>query len=785
MFKTVLLTLLCINSFALDISMDSAKDDFSSYSILKLTDTQKFICQNVKDDFMLTTEVLCAFWKKPLTSIKPLQNEFFKVHTFIKKDTFFISIKPIYKIKLIADIFDLSIENSVYEADASISKRWSIIGYKEKFPLLENTKKSEKNLNLPFFMDKDKLPYVGSLDIKGNPVHIQKVEDVKDYLKVKKYYKEKKYELCMSVADDILQEYPNTLFKAELIYYKVKLFEKLKDYDNVISNAKIYLREYSSNENIPEVLAYTAEAYAQIGMSSDADYFFDRLFSEHQNTVFTEWGYIFKADMLAVGGGVRPALKFYKKALYRTKDMDVAATAAFRIAKLKQDASLKESAKYIEKIIDAKPEYLQEKERETKIMMDNFADEEYYKTASDIAGALLDAIDYTYDEYEILLSKKALWLAKTKDKQEALIAINKYIKAFPDGEFINSIDIAKDELFFEVKDVNTTHRLSEYDKLMQTYANDTIGNRAIYEKAKLLLSLEMFSSVLKMQTELLSLDEEKYKDIQEIIHNGAIGVMQSALKDKECNRVLLMSNEYNVTLSNEWDDGIYECAMHGGDYVLAKSIALQNFQSDNIEHRKKWLFRYVQVDFSTGNYSDVIGAGKDLITLIEDDKNSAYNEVYRYLFDTYDRLEKKDEMINIMAKLEALYGLDYKDIERYISVMSIGTARKDETIVIKYGRKVISIQKSSNSSAQSPYVEFTLYQAYTNKEDYNKALDVIASLDTIELSKKDRSRQQYLKGTILSKLWRDEEAQKAFNNAIEAQAGSAWAKLATTAKSMN
>ncbi|MDQ7067258.1 MAG: flagellar protein [Sulfurimonas sp.] len=753
MFKTILLALLCIPSFALEISMDSAKDEFSSYSILKISDKNRFICQKIKDDFMLTTEVVCAFSKKPSTNVKTLQNEFSRVHTFINKETFFISIKPIYKIKLIADVFDLSREDSVYSADVSMSDRWSIIGYKEKLPLIKNSPRPEISLNLPFFMDRDKLPYVGSLDIKGNPVHIQKVGDVKDYLKVKRYFKEKKYELCMNVVDDILQEYPNTLFKAELIYYKIKLFHKLKDYDNVISSAKVYLHEYSSNENIPEILAYTADAYAQIGMSTDADYFFDRLFSEHANTVFTEWGYIYKADMLVASGGITPALKFYKKALYRTKDLEVAATAAFRIAKLKQESSLKESAKYIDKIIDAKPDYLHEKERESKIMMNNFADEEHYKTAAKMAGALLDAIDYTFDEYEVLLSKKALWLAKTQDKKKALIVLNKYIKEFPDGEYINQVEIAKDELFFEVADSNATDRLAEYDKLITTYANDTIGNRALYEKAKLLLQEQKYSDVLEMKDEILNLDDEKYIDIQSIVHKAVIGVMKSSLKNKECNRVLSMSNEYNVTLSNEWDDGLYECAMYGGDYTLAKSIALKNFKSENLEHRKKWLFRYVKVDFSTGNYTNVIDASKDLIALIEDDKNSPYNEIYRYLFDTYNRLEKKDEMIKIMIKIEELFGLDYKDIERYVSVMSIGTARKDDNIVIKYGEKVMSIQKSSHSSAQSPYVEFTLYEAYVNRENYNKALSVIESLDSVDLSKNDRSRQQYLKGTLLNKLW--------------------------------
>ena len=784
MFKTLLLALLCIPSFALEISMDSAEDDFSHYSLLRLSDSKQFLCQKIQNDFMLTQEVICAFTKKPSMQIKPLQNDFFKVKTFIKEDTFFISIKPIHKIKLIANIFDLSKEDSVYKADIKVSKSWTIIGYKEKLPLINNKKRPEISLNLPFFMDNDKLPYVGSLDVKGNPVHIKKVGDVKDYLKVKRYYKEKKYEECMSVVDDILQDYPKTLFKAELIYYKIKLYAKLKDYDNVISNAKIYLKEYSADDNIPEVLAYTAQAYAQIGLTTDADYFFDRLFSEHKDSVFTEWGYIYKGDMLGVSGGTKPAIKFYKKALYRTKDLEVAATAAFRIAKIRQDSSMDDAAKYVDKIIEAKPSYFHEVDKESNRMMEKFADNEHYETAAKIAGALLDAIDYTYDEYEVLLSKKALWLAQTKEKEKTLTALNAYIKAFPDGDYINEVEVAKDKLFFDISDTNSTKRLAEFEKLIQTYPNDTIGNRAIYEKAKLLLEEGMFSKVLDMQTELLALSDEKYDDKESIIHSAAIGVMKESLKADKCHEVLVMSNDYNVTLSNEWDDGIYKCAMKGGDYILSKSIAEKNFKSKNLQQRKKWLYRYIRVDFATGNYSDVLGASKDLITLIDSNTKSPYNEVYRYLFDTYDRLEKKDEMLTMIVKIESLFGLSYKDIERYVSVMSIGSERKDDTIVITYGTKVMDIEKKSNSHVQSPYVEFTLYQAYMNKEEYNKALEVISSLDNVEIKKNQRARQKYLKGTVLTKLWRDEEAQKAYNNAIQADPSSAWAKLANSAQSI-
>jgi hypothetical protein len=68
-----------------------------------------------------------------------------------------------------------------------------------------------------------------------------------------------------------------------------------------------------------------------------------------------------------------------------------------------------------------------------------------------------------------------------------------------------------------------------------------------------------------------------------------------------------------------------------------------------------------------------------------------------------------------------------------------------------------------------------------NKQEYNKAYDVIKSLDNRKLKAEDRARQKYLLGTVLTKLWRDTEAKEAYKEAIKVDAQSAWAKLASTA----
>ena len=777
----ILLAFLSLYSFALEISIDSAKDNFIKYATLQISDKDRFVCESIKDNFDVTQEIICAFSKKPSQKIEYIQNDFFKVNSFYKGDTFFISIKPFYKLKLLANIFDLTQDKTVFSADVKLAKSWTIIGYKEKFPLLKNEQKNELSLDLPYFQDKDMMPYVGSLDLKGNPVYIKKVEDVTEYLKIKRYFESKKYDEALELIDEVLQKYPHTLFKAELIYYKIKLYDRLKDYENVISYAKEYLREYSGDEKIPEVLALMARAYVKLGQNTDADYFFDRLFSEHRGNVYAQWGYIYKGEMLEESGGTRKAIEYYKKALYETKNLEVAAAAAYHLANILLEKSPKKAAKYALKIIKAKPSYFMHNLKKSINMMNKLADAKEYATAAAIAKAMLQAMGPGYDEYETILKDRALWLAKSDNKKAALKALNEYLKKFPDGDYINQIQIVKDSLFFENDELNSSEKLKEYDKLIAEYSGDTIANKALYEKAKLLLQQKKYAVVLDMQDALKKLDPQEYKEVDTIIKKAAVGMMEESLASKNCKNVLVIANDYNITLSDRWDDGIYRCAMKGADFKLSKSIALKNLESKNLQNRKKWLYRYMKIDFETGNYSEMVDVAKDLIKLIDNIKKSPYKDVYRYLFDAYERLEQKDKMMQTMAKIEEIFGLSYKDIDRYVAMVRLGAERKDDNIIIKYAKKVMDIQKRSNSHAQSPYIEFVLYGAYIDRGEYNNALQVIRSLDNVALSKSDRARQKYLLGMVLSKLWRDSEAKKAYSAAIKADPNSAWAKLAKSA----
>ena len=782
MFRYLLLALVPLLGFTLEISVDIAKDDFQKYSILYISDPSKFTCEALKDDFQETKQVLCAFKKQPIRQLKRYSNEFFVFETFTKKGIFFLSVKPKHKMRLFGNIFDLTKDDAVYNAKITLSDHWFVVGYKQKMPLLKPQDDSLLALNFPIYLTEDKIPYVGSLDMKGNPVFIKKVEDVKQYIKVKEYFKEKNYDRCLEIVEEILAKYPNTLFKSELIYYKIKIYAKLNDYDNVIENSKLFLREFSSDKNIAEVLSLIAYSYGKIGMISDADYFFDRLFSEHATNKYAQMGYIYKGELSEESGGIKKAQKYYKKALYTTKDVDVAVEAAYHLAMLKLQMKPKEAIPYLEKILKVKPHYFKEHFTSSLQLIQDLASHDLYEIASKIATALLDEINPTYDEYEDVLAYKGLYLAHTKHKKEALAALNDYMKKFPSGDYYEKIERAKDQLFFDIEDINATVKLEELDRLLEEYKDPQILDKALYEKAQLLNELHRYNDVLALKEQLLALDEDKFAHVEDIIQTAAIGAMQESLEKNNCKDVLVLSNEHNVTLSNKWDDNIYKCAMKGGDFALAKSMISKNLSTKDIAQKEKWLYRFIKVNFATGNYEEVLSAAQDLVKLLEVQPNKEYEDVYRILFDTYSRLEKPDKMIEAMAKIESYFQDNYKDIDRYAQMVSVGEIKKDDNLVIKYGQKLYDIQKRTLSHAQSPFVEFALYDAYMNLQNYDKALEVIASLDSFTLNKEQRARQKYLLGNAYAKLWQDEKALKAYDEAIKADPNSAWAKLAQSAK---
>lgn len=776
--KVLALLLTPLFLFALELSVSGGKENNTPFSIIHIKDSNHFLCESVRNDFEQTTQVICAFAQRPSQSLQPISNNFFDISFSTKKSLYFIRFQPHFKMQLFPMIFDLKHENTTFTADVKMSKEWMIVGYMKTMPFLKKETVPATAINFPVTTQDKELPFVGGLDIKGNPIHISKIKDVSDYLAIKRFYKAKDYEKVLSLIDDVLKEYPDTVFKSELLLYQIRSYHFLENSDDLLDIAKIFLREYASDEHVPEVLAYTARAYSAMGLYTDSDYFFERLFDEHENNRFAHLGMIYKAEQLDASGNAVKALKYYEKAFYATKDVDIASLAAFKMSEYYIDHNqAKMAKKYVDKILAANSDYFAQHLQESLEMAMAFSDHLKYKTAADIVGAIYAKYPTSNEDDEKMLKDQGVWLAKAGLKEEALFVFNKYLDTYKYGQFVEEVQEEKDALFFENSDMNVSVKLAEYENLIETYPNDSIGDKALYKKAKLLNSSGAYQATLDLNASLHQLDPIEYVDVDEIIHTAAKGLMRESLQAKKCRQVINLSQTYNVTLSSKWDSDIFECAFKGGNYTLAKTMASTHLKEKNITERMAWLLRYIKTDFQTGNYSEVVDASKELITLVNMERSKEYDDVRRLLFDAYQRLGNKEGMIGSISEIEKAFGLVYKDSERYAQMVTLAQNRKDDQMVVNFAMKVMQLQKKIGAYTQTPYVEFTLAQAYINLAKEREALKVLESLNDRNLNSEKRSRQKYQLGSLYQKLSQEDAAKTAYEESIKADENSAWAKL--------
>ncbi|MGZ5208376.1 MAG: tetratricopeptide repeat protein [Sulfuricurvum sp.] len=771
-----LLLFIWLPLFALDLSIQSGREESSGYSILHLRESKPFKCTSVQNDFDEIVRIECQVSNNH--PLPPIINPYFSLqHTPSS-----LIITPKKKIALFPIGFDLRHDAQVYSSDEKPIDHWMIIGYTKKLPMLQQTSANPNGINLPIKIAKESYPFVGGIDLKGNPIKMRGTQDVNEYMALKKAYNAKDYEKALFLAGDTLKKHPNTIFNNELILYQIRALHHLGEYEQILALSKQFIRQYSSDPAVAEVLAYTANAYSQSGQNSDSDYFYDRLFTEHAEDPFAAQGMFYKAQHLELVGSPKKAAQYYREALSRTKDVDLASACAFELARMEIGAgNLKKSKEYLEKIARVNPRYFGEVRDSSLELIEILKGQKDPLTAAKITKSLISSVPDKSQEHQVYLKKLGLLYAQGGEKQKALEAFNTYLKLFPYGESITEVRRAKDELFFEKEEPKGEKGVKKYDELIERYGNDSIAHKALYKKAQLLFKEKKYEAILKIENDLYQLDTTAYPEVNTIISQSAAEITTQKLKEQKCSEALSMQKMYKIKLMPQWDGLTFECALKMGNFPIAKMMTAKHLKAKNIAERQLWLSRVVKTHFALGEYKEATRGGKELMTLLEVQKNPLLNNMYRVMFDTAQRSSDAEGMIRAIKRCESAFGVDFKDIERYTQMVSLGLKRKDEVLIQSYAQKVITLQERTKTSTQSPFIEFTLAQSLMNRDKNKEALNILKSLDDNKLSSEKKSRQQYLIGSLAMKIGRNGEAKTAFNASIKADKNSAWGKLAKDA----
>ena len=114
-------------------------------------------------------------------------------------------------------------------------------------------------------------------------------------------------------------------------------------------------------------------------------------------------------------------------------------------------------------------------------------------------------------------------------------------------------------------------------------------------------------------------------------------------------------------------------------------------------------------------------------------------------------------------------------------MIKLGLKENDDLIIQNYADKVMALQEKTQSYSQSPFVEFAALQVLKAQKKEKEQLALLNKLVKRDLKEKEKSRVQYMFGSLLMKTDKNEEAKAAFEASIQADEKSAWAGLSKDA----
>jgi tetratricopeptide (TPR) repeat protein len=778
--QLLFLILLTTQLFSLTIVLNSAKVTGEAYAVLHVEDSEPVDCQVVPQS--LDKKIyLCKFNKVVKTSIKPKKMSLVDIDFLEKQKEFYIRITPKVKSKLI------QVKSSLYNSDEVSSNKpqemvnhWSILLY-EKSPFPK--KSSKEKINFPITYPKEIKPYVGALDLNGAPISYVQSKDIKLYLSLKNSYNNEKYLDVIEDSIDAVNKYPNTIFKSEFMLYRLRAIDKgieknnakiteVYDGNNIVNEGKAWIKSFPSDNNIPEVLMLIAKSYLKMGFKSDANYFMDILISEHEDSPYTKKAILAFADSLYNTRQKDKAIKLYLDVLYSAKDLDIAAEAAVRLTDKEMDRGKTQKAKtYLLKVLEANRDYLLQDRVATYSLAKKLAQKKLYDIAAQVADVLLVDLRKSDETRETLVRDSGLWHAKANDVQKAYERLQQYLKEYKYGEYKDDVQIALDELFFELNETNETKLANYYDELIEKYKNK-IGDKATIEKAKLLLNQKRYKDVLKMQNSLDYISESN--STNEYVLDAANALVNLSLEKDECNEAVLYIEKYKLDLEKFDKDRVFECLMRTSRYTKANTLSQMYIKDSSLKTRNKWMQNYILTQYKLNKYANVVDVGNDVIKISKTLKEKPKNETLQMMFFSLMKLDKFEKAIEIAKQIEKNSPKNLKNSDVYIKIVQKAKDDRNDLLLVEYAKKIITLQKNSKSSIYTPDVELSLIGALQRLEKPKEALGIAEELLSKDISLKQKTRAYYSAGELSMKLKQDKKAKEYFMKCKNIKIQSSW-----------
>jgi len=774
--------------FALNIVLNSGKSNNTAYAILHINDTKPFVCETIPDAFD-KKRYLCKMEHPFDKPIEPKKMKFAEISFYEKEGFFYIAIEP----KVGSEL--KPVEDTLYETKEVLAKpkekhytHWMIL--LQEAPLYLE-KKVNESLDFPIVYNKTLKPYIGALDLNGAPISYAQSKDIGLYLDIKRQYEKEAYQSVIDDAQKVLENYPYSIFRSEIELYAIRAMDKILtknaeeqseapfDETAIISLAKKWTKEFTSDENIPEVFMVMAKWYLKSGAKADANYFMDILVSEHTQSPFTKKAILIFADNLFAKKEKEKAMKLYLDVLYSVQDLDIASEAAIRLSDYEIDAGKIDEAKaYLLKVLNVNSAFLLKDKEASFVLAKRLHDHKLYDIAARISDLLLENTPKSDEKRESLLKESGDWHAKAGNIEDAYKRYQEYLSEYKNGgEYVEEVKERLDELFFKRTENNETLLAQYYDTLIEKYTN-AIGEKALVEKAKLLLKQEKYEDVLALEKDLLTVSDTHDAKPESLIYEAAKALVIKQLMAGACSEVVSLIETYKVQIEeSEYDEKLFHCFMQLSRFERAQEISRAHFKDKRLEERFVWAQREVNVLFKMGKYDEAIAFKEDLQTLEKRLKTIMKFETFKDLFFAHVRVKKRDEMLALGQIGQENYPKEFGMIDVYNEMIKMASETKNDLVLVSYAQKIIALQTQFKSAPLSPLIEFNYAEALKRLGKEREALDVVLAINTTALNANDRIRRFYIAGELSLKLKEEAKAKEYFNQCVDTNETNSWKSI--------
>lgn len=742
------------NLFALNIEIDYGIEHNKRFSILTLKYDSPFPCVESRDINDNITLIECRIDKPPSASFPKQSLEFFDIYTEIKNRKFHLFIKANIsankKIHLFANAFDLKSEIAIPKERPKDSRVWQIIGFEGEIPFLSG--KNYNGLNFPIHIPNSALPSIAELNIDASPLTFEEGADLGAFLNLQSYYQNKQDAETIAAADNILNNYPNSIFARDALLYKIRAMSRTTQVpDDAINIAKAWIKAYPTDTNVPEVLYIIAKNYAKLRIFNESRYYYNRILEEFEDSKYAQYALVGMAHNLATNGDRRQPPTLYARAYESAKDLDTASFVALNWAQwaLKNDDK-KGAENLISKVVSANPNYFLAHIDSSTAQLALWAENGLYALSAKAGESMLKKL--TNDNFkEKLMLNVGNWYELASMPSDAYRVYSEFLQLFAnESDEIPTIKKRSDNLLFLLDEGDMEKQITQYDYIIATYPNSDNAKLAYQKKAQNLLALGRYKEVLELKPHL--------EENSEIVKNAYIAIIENS---KDCAEMISYYNESRVITNNARE--LFECLFNASLFELARGLSSEMLPNASGESKILWLYNEARVNYALNDYNRAASASRDVMGITKDFAQKL--NAGEMLFFSLVNLGRKNEAISVFNELVKIAPQNRALIPMTKEMLSFALNDGDNIAVEKYAKDLIALQKRHKTYEFSPFAEISYADVLFSDNRFSEMLKVLTNLHNANNAESQKAH--YLRGSAYYELGNNKRAKAEFQQCVK------------------